>query len=107
MFRAIPMSNKLCFDKEVKRSWKIHESKLSCLKGSVGKERPERFDFLDQRPKKIALQEVRNIEVDRENQALLKKIKSIETKGNPCASQVARHPTRVSMRRAGKVGKRL
>jgi hypothetical protein len=98
MFRAIPVSNKLCFDKEVKRSWKIHESKLSCLKGSVGKERPERFEFLDQRPKKIALQEVRNIEVDRENQALLKKIKTIESKGRALSTQDARPPTPVSMR---------
>jgi hypothetical protein len=37
MFRAIPVSNKLCFDKDVKRSWKIHESKLSSLKSNVGK----------------------------------------------------------------------
>lgn len=35
------------------------------LKSSVGKHRPERFDFLDQRPKKIALQEMRDMEVDR------------------------------------------
>lgn len=37
MFRSIPVSNKLCFDKDVKRSWKIHEAKMSTLKGSVGK----------------------------------------------------------------------
>lgn len=77
------MSNKLCFDKEVKRSWKIHEAKLNNLKSSISKDRPEKFDFLDHRPKKIALQEVRNLEIDRENQALLKKIKQIETKGTP------------------------
>lgn len=34
------MSNKLCFDKDVKRSWKIHEAKLQSLKSHVGKERP-------------------------------------------------------------------
>jgi hypothetical protein len=34
------MSNKLCFDKDVKRAWKIHEAKLRDLKSSVGKERP-------------------------------------------------------------------
>lgn len=56
MFRAIPMSNKLCFDKDVKRSWKIHEAKLSNLRSRLGKERPERFEFLEQRPKKVALQ---------------------------------------------------
>lgn len=65
MFRSIPMTNKLCFDKDVKRAWKIHESKLRELKSSVGKERPEKFQFLDQRPKKIALKEVRNMEIDR------------------------------------------
>lgn len=43
MFRAIPMSNKLCFDKDVKRSWKIHEAKLNNLKSRVGKDRPEKF----------------------------------------------------------------
>ena len=43
MFRSIPMSNKLCFDKEVKRAWKIHEGKLRELKSSVGKVRPEKF----------------------------------------------------------------
>lgn len=37
MFRAIPVSNKLCFDRDVKRSWKIHEEKLKKLKGAVGK----------------------------------------------------------------------
>ena len=37
MFRSIPMSNKLCFDKEVKRAWKIHESKLRDLKSSVSR----------------------------------------------------------------------
>ena len=37
MFRSIPMSNKLCFDKEVKRAWKIHETKLRDLKSSVSR----------------------------------------------------------------------
>jgi hypothetical protein len=43
MFRAIPVSNKICFDKEVKRSWKIHEDKLENLKATVGKEQPEKY----------------------------------------------------------------
>ena len=65
MFRAIPVSNKLCFDREVKRSWKIHESKLNKLKSHLSKEKPEKFEFLDSRPKKVALQDVRNMEIDR------------------------------------------
>jgi len=81
MFRSIPVTNKLCFDKDVKRAWKIHEAKISSFKSSLSKERPEHFDFLDQRLKKAALKEVRNMEVDRENQVLLKKIKEIESKG--------------------------
>lgn len=37
MDRGIPVSNKICFDKDLKRVWKIHEDKLRNLKGSVGK----------------------------------------------------------------------
>jgi len=59
------MSNKLCFDKDVKRSWKIHEQKINNLRSSVSNERPEKFKFLDKRQKKVALAEVRNMEVDR------------------------------------------
>ena len=40
MFRSIPVINKLCFDKDIKRSWKIHEMKLTKLKSSVGKVAP-------------------------------------------------------------------
>ena len=40
MFRAIPVSNKLCFDREVKRSWKIHESKLTRLKSKLSQDKP-------------------------------------------------------------------
>lgn len=65
MFRAIPTNNKICFDKDLKRSWRIHEEKLKRIKGSVGKEKPQQFLFLDQRPKKAALAEVRNIEIEK------------------------------------------
>jgi hypothetical protein len=37
--------------------------------------------FLEQRPKKAALDEVRNIEVEKENHVLLSKIKNIGEKG--------------------------
>lgn len=37
--------------------------------------------FLNQRPKKAALEEVRNIEIEKENHVLLAKIKNIEEKG--------------------------
>lgn len=82
MFRSIPLCNKLCYDKELKRSWRIHETKLQGIKGSVGKEHPQKFKFLDQRPKKAALEEVRNIEIEQANRVLLTKIKNIGEKGN-------------------------
>lgn len=77
MFRAIPTSNKICFDKELKRSWRIHENKMQRMKGSVGKDKPQQFMFLEQRPKKAAIAEVRNIEIEKENHVLLSKIKMI------------------------------
>jgi hypothetical protein len=46
MFRAIPVSNKICFDKELKRNWKIHEQKLMEMKSKLSKERAEEFSFL-------------------------------------------------------------
>lgn len=52
MFRSIPVANKLCFDKELKRSWEIHEKKLKSLKSSVDHTKPREFHFLYSRPKK-------------------------------------------------------
>lgn len=56
MFRQIPVANKLCFDKELKRSWEIHERKLKNLKCSIDRSRPAEFEFLQSRPKKEVLQ---------------------------------------------------
>lgn len=47
------------------------------MKGSVGKDKPQQFMFLEQRPKKAAIAEVRNIEIEKENHVLLSKIKMI------------------------------
>ena len=47
------------------------------MKSSVGKERPPHFRFLDQRPKKAALKDVRNIEINNENSHLLRRIKEL------------------------------
>ena len=37
MFRSIPVSNKICFDKQLKRNWKIHERKLNEMKSKLSK----------------------------------------------------------------------
>ena len=63
MFRAIPTNNKLCMDKDLKRCWKIHDNKVKNIKSTVSKEKPQYFLFLDQRPKKYALEDFRNTEI--------------------------------------------
>ena len=65
MFRAIPTNNKICFDKDLKRSWKIHADKVRNIQSTLKQVRPSQYAFLDQRPKKIALQEVRFMEIEK------------------------------------------
>ena len=81
MFRAIPVNNKVCFDRELKRNWKIHEKKLRNIRSTLSQDRPQYYRFLDQRAKRAALEEVRNYEIHQENQCLLTKIKTIEQLG--------------------------
>lgn len=86
MFRSIPVANKLCFDKELKRSWEIHENKLKHLKCSIDRSKPSEFGFLQSRPKKEVLREFRDAEVLRENRVLLNKISEISVEGKPAVT---------------------
>lgn len=86
MFRSIPVANKLCFDKQLKRSWQIHEKKLKTLKSSIDRNKPQEFQFLYSRPKKQVLQDLRNTEIMRENKVLLSKISEISQEGKMFAN---------------------
>ena len=89
MFRAIPVANKICFDKDLKRQWKIHEKKLKDLKCSIDFQQPPTYDFLSTKPKREELQDLRNNEILRENRVLLSKIGAISIQGNLCFTQEA------------------
>ena len=87
MFRSIPVANKICFDKDLKRKWRIHERKLRDLKCSLDMKKPQHFDFLASKPKREELEEARNTEIMRENQVLLNKISTISVQGTSTVTQ--------------------
>lgn len=60
MFRSIPVANKICFDKDLKRQWRIHEKKLRELKSSIDSKEPQTYDFLITNPKKEEIIDTRN-----------------------------------------------
>lgn len=87
MFRSIPVANKICFDKDLKRQWRIHEKKIKDLKCTIDFKEPQSFDFLASKLKKEEIMDIRNAEIMRENQVLLSKISNITIQGKILLTQ--------------------
>lgn len=82
MHRSITIGNKLCYDKDLKRAWLIHECKLKKLKSTVDTGRKLHTPTMPKPGKKEALKENRIKVIDRENSILLDRINAINCKGS-------------------------
>jgi hypothetical protein len=45
MNREVPMQNRICGFKEIKRAWEIHETKLKHLRGSIDTVAPKKYIY--------------------------------------------------------------
>ncbi|KRX09744.1 hypothetical protein PPERSA_02616 [Pseudocohnilembus persalinus] len=76
MYRQIPVSNKLCFQKNFERDMEIHRQKISNVKPSIDQGKPKQLKFLKTK-KPSAYHMGRETEIRNENAILLNKIVNI------------------------------
>jgi hypothetical protein len=83
MHRSIKVGNKLCFDKDLKRAWLIHEAKMKNIRSSIDTGRIRPLIPLISSSKKEALKEEKMDYIDKENKFLLQKMDSIYNRSIP------------------------
>lgn len=93
MFRSVPISNKLCFQREHERKIHAHEESVRMMKRMIDNESPVQYAFLETRKKKEAIAEQRHQEIDHENKMLINKMTSIVNRGGSLSSGSRMHST--------------
>jgi len=79
MYRAIPVGNKLCAERNRQRNQELHRQRLRAMKPQVDTTVPDvvHLDHLKNNLKREQLLEERYFEIDRENKILLQKMSDI------------------------------
>ncbi|KAL4429319.1 hypothetical protein ABPG74_002305 [Tetrahymena malaccensis] len=82
MYRAQPIFNKICVDKELERKREIHRQKINNIQSTFRQKTPQNYsvDYKLNRLKKEQQHESRYTEIERENRILLEKITHIMAK---------------------------
>lgn len=74
MYRAQPVQNKILQRKWNQQEHDIHKEKIRNVKSSLERSRDRRWSVPNRNPKKEAILETRNTEIERENRILLEKM---------------------------------
>merc|ERR1712224_772284 len=79
MYRAIPVGNKLCAQRNRQREQELHRARLRSMRAQVDTSEPTvaHLDHLRNNLKREQLLEERYFEIDRENKILLQKMSDI------------------------------
>lgn len=79
MFRALPVMNRICNEKEIERQRDIHQKKINSMQSSFRQMSPQNYsvDYKLNKQKRQLINESRFTEIERENRILLEKITHI------------------------------
>uniref|UniRef100_A0A7S2WX22 Uncharacterized protein n=1 Tax=Rhizochromulina marina TaxID=1034831 RepID=A0A7S2WX22_9STRA len=83
--KVMPMGNKACYDRHVKKNQERHRQRLASMKCSIDCAPPRRFPHLERNQKKEQLMEERYAEIEKDNRLLLERMSYIlKCKGMDC-----------------------